>query len=199
MRIGIFGGSFNPIHYGHLILAETARTGFNLDKVIFMPAGRPPHKPDMRLADDWQRLKMVKLAIAGNPAFEASDYELKKHGLSYTYDTLKYFSRHFKKGAKLFFIMGIDLLMQINTWKKSEGLLDLCAFLVGTRPNFPASSIPKNTRSRVEIFKIPLLDISGTYIRKAIREKKSIKYLVPEKVEDFILRNKLYVSDKRAG
>lgn len=192
MRIGIFGGSFNPVHYGHLILAENARAEFGLDRVIFIPAGSPPHKPNARLARDSQRLGMIELAIKGNPAFEVSNYELKKGGMSYTYDTIRHHSNTIGKGAKLFFIMGIDLLMQIHTWKKSEGLLDMCTFLVGTRPHFPVSSIPEKIRSKVRIFRIPLLEISGTYIRRVLREGRSIKYLVPEKVEEYITKNRLY-------
>lgn len=211
MKIAIFGGSFNPIHYGHLILAETARCNFNLDRIIFIPAGKPPHKPDIPLAEDKQRLQMIKIAISGNPAFGVSDYEIRKRGMSYTYDTIKHFRENVMKkkneiaspapgrarndtGNELFFIMGIDLLGEIHTWKKSEGLLDLCTFLVGTRPGFRVSQIPKRIRSKVRIFKIPSINISGTYIRRALREKKTIKYLLPEKVERYIYKNKIYIS-----
>ena len=132
MKIALFGGAFDPIHYGHMSLAESAYEKFKLDRVIFVPSGKPPHKCPAS-AHKIHRLEMVKLAIRDNPHFTVSDYELKKSGKSYTYQTIEYFKQKYP-GDELFFLMGIDLFLTFNTWEKSRQLLDMCKFLVGIRP-----------------------------------------------------------------
>jgi len=190
MKIALFGGSFNPIHYGHLVLAESARVKFSLDKIIFIPAGIPPHKNYIPLAPKKHRLNLVKLAIQNNKYFSVSDYELKKKGKSYTYQTIEYFKKTHPED-EIFFLMGIDLLAQVNSWKKGDKILDLCKFLVGKRIS-SNQNIPSQILKKVYVFDIPLIDISSTLIRDNIKKGQSIKYLTPEKVEKYILKNKLY-------
>jgi nicotinate-nucleotide adenylyltransferase len=190
MKIALFGGTFNPIHYGHLLLAEISYDEFKLDKVIFIPSGQPPHK--LESGFKIHRYNMVKLAIGKNKHFMVSDYEIKKNTITYTYDTIKYFKQKYY-GHDIYFLIGLDLLLEMHTWKGKETVLDLCTFLVGTRPNYPISKVPLRIRSKVNLFKLPLFDISSTEIRERIRQNKTIKYLVPEPVEKYIFKNKLYI------
>ena len=189
MKIALFGGAFDPIHYGHMSLAESAYEKFKLDRVIFVPSGKPPHKCPAS-AHKIHRLEMVKLAIRDNPHFTVSDYELKKSGKSYTYQTIEYFKQKYP-GDELFFLMGIDLFLTFDTWEKSRQLLDMCKFLVGIRPGVNVTR-PVSMTNRVTIFKSPLLDISSTMLRKYIKEGKSVRYLLPQKVEEYILNKGLY-------
>ncbi len=191
MKIALFGGSFNPIHYGHLILAETARVKFSLDKIIFIPAGIPPHKSHISLAPKEHRLNITKLAIKDNKYFSVSDYELKKEGKSYTYQTIEHFKKIYSKD-EIFFLMGIDLLKQIFIWKMKKKILDICKFLVGKREK-ETTDIPSSVLKKVYLFDIPVVDISSTLIRKNIKKGHSIKYLTPPEVEKYILKNKLYI------
>lgn len=193
MKIALFGGSFNPIHYGHLSLAEQARIEFKLDKIIFIPSGKPPHKIQTPLAYKFHRFNMIKLSISNNRFFSINDYEIKKNNISYTFDTIQHFKKKFHKD-KFFFLLGLDLLLEIHTWKKYNVIFDLCQVLVGLRPDFSVKKIPKNIYKKVLLFNPPLLDISSTFLREQIKERKSIKYLVPPEVESYIYKNKLYLS-----
>lgn len=195
MKIALFGGSFDPIHYGHLNLAESAYEKFNLDKVIFIPSGIPPHKCST-VAHKIHRLEMIKLAIRDNPHFAVSDYELKKSGKSYTYQTIEYFKQKYPEDG-LFFLIGIDLFLTFNTWKKNNQLLGMCKFLVGVRPGIPrcfaeVGSVGTKRNKTATIFKSPLIDISSTMLRKYIKEGKSVRYFLPQKVEEYILNKGLY-------
>ncbi|MCX5708273.1 MAG: nicotinate-nucleotide adenylyltransferase [Candidatus Omnitrophica bacterium] len=188
MKIGILGGTFNPIHIGHLILAEEVREKLQLDKVIFVPAYIPPHKQnsDVAAADD--RLCMVKAAIKGNDYFFASDIEIKRKGPSYTVDTVKAFNQKFP-GDELYFITGSDLLKYLDEWKDFRELLRLVKFVVATRPGYPLENIPSYVR-RVGIRAV---DVSAFEIRQCIKESKSFRYLVPEAVFEYIYKKKLYL------
>lgn len=212
MRIGILGGTFNPIHLAHLRIAEEVREGCGLDRLLFMPAAVPPHKTvaeDVPFAD---RLAMVELAIAGNPAFAASDLEAKRAGKSYSVHTLEILQRQ-HPGAELFFIMGMDSFLEIASWREHERLFELAHIVVTARPDAaagePIDLVPvamadqfcydhrsKNLRhrhgKRVIFFAETLLDISSTAIRRKVNEGSSIRYLVPSAVERYILEKGLY-------
>jgi nicotinate-nucleotide adenylyltransferase len=190
MKIALFGGCFNPIHYGHLILAETSREYLNLDQVIFIPAGKPPHKvSDLAPAED--RYQMVKLAIQNNKYFSLSPFELKSKGKSYTYKTINFFKRKYPKD-ELFFLIGSDTLLEIDTWEKGTKILELCSFIVGMRPGVPTEKVKKEILKKVTVFPLLGLDISSKELREYIGEGKSIKYFVPGNVEEYIYQNRLY-------
>ena len=187
MKIALFGGAFDPIHYGHMSLAESAYEKFKLDRVIFVPSGKPPHKCPAS-AHKIHRLEMVKLAIRDNPHFTVSDYELKKSGKSYTYQTIEYFKQKYPND-ELFFLIGLDLFLTFNTWEKSKQLPEMCKFLVGARPNISPRRL---VHLGLTVFKHPLIDISSTMLRKYIKEGKSVRYFLPRKVEGYILNKGLY-------
>ena len=195
MRIGLFGGTFNPVHYGHLILAEEARVKMKLNKIFFIPTGIPPHKTSILLAGKLHRMNIVKLAIKDNKYFSLSDYEIKKSTPSYTYQTIEYFKKLYP-ADELYFIIGADMLKQIHTWKKGIKILDYCKFIVGLRPKFSIKSISKSIYQKVIFIRIPYVDISSTNLRDRVKNSQSIKYLTPEPVIDYIIRHKLYRSQE---
>ena len=200
-KIGLFGGSFNPIHQGHLLLAEQAREALKLDKVIFIPARMPPHKNPRGLAKGEDRLRMVRLAIAGNPHFEASSVEMRRRGVSYTVDTVNKLRRRFGKTAELYFLIGMDTVKELSTWKDIRELTELCRFVPLSRPGVKRAKIgdlvPPLSRVRAqEILRaavpMPLVDISSSDIRNRIAEGRSIRYMMSDAVAAYILRKKLY-------
>lgn len=187
MKIGILGGTFNPIHIGHLILAEEVREKLRLDKVIFVPTYLPPHKGNSDIAPAGERLRMIKLAIKDNKYFSVSDIEIKRNGRSYTIDTLKEFKKTYPKDD-LYFIIGSDLLEYLDDWKDLGEIIKMVRFIVATRPGYALEKIP----SHISTIPIRAVDISGFEIRKAIKENKSFRYLVPEPVLKYILEKRLY-------
>lgn len=190
-KIAILGGSFNPIHIGHLILANTVCEEFNLDKIIFVPCYIQPLKSNKDFASPEDRLAMIKLAIQNNPKFELSDIEIKRKGKSYTVDTLKYFKQ---KYDDLYFVIGADNIKDFHRWKEPDTILKLAKLIVTNRGGIELK-IPKRLRGKkIFVCKIPDIEISSTLIRNNIRSNKSIKYLVPEKVEKYIIKNKLYTN-----
>ncbi len=194
-RLGIFGGVFDPVHLAHLIEAENAREHLKLDKVIFIPSGTPPIKNSDRLLDAEIRLHLVKLAIDGNPNFESSDIEVKnKTGKSYTVDTLLKLSENFKgENVKLYLIIGIDNFAQIRKWKEPEKIFTFSEVVVINRPGYDIREIKNEFSNRILFIPEPIIDISATDIRNRVKERRTIKYLVPEKIEKYILENKLYL------
>ncbi|WP_027625007.1 nicotinate-nucleotide adenylyltransferase [Clostridium lundense] len=194
----IFGGTFDPIHNGHLHIAYEALYKLNLDKIIFIPSGSPPHKSNKKITDGYIRYEMVSMSIRDEKKFELSDYEIKKKGLSYTYETLEYFKNKFPQ-VKWYFLTGVDCLMELNGWKKIDAIMDICEFVVFNRPGFDKCDILKQ-KARVEekynkkiiFLDIPLLDISSTDVRRLIREKKNVRYFLPEGVYNTITQLKLY-------
>lgn len=201
--LGIIGGTFNPIHNGHLLAAEYARCELELEKVIFIPAARPPHKEGMDILDGETRLKMVELAIQGNPDFFVSNLELTRPGPSYTVDTLNHYQACYP-GKGIYFIMGADSLLLINTWKDVDVLADKGRFVVVTRPGYrfewekdPLASLPSILREHLVFLEIPGIDVSSSDIRRRIRDGKSIRYMLPNKVERYIREQGLYI-DKGA-
>jgi nicotinate-nucleotide adenylyltransferase len=194
MKIGIFGGTFNPTHYGHLIVAEFIREEVGLDKIIFIPCSIPPHKQNneylSQIASPEHRFEMVKLAITGNKFFEVSDIEINRGGVSYTIDTVNYFVSNFPE-EKFYLLIGADQFAEFHTWRKPDEIVQKVNLIVFNRPGFV---IPKTEFSKFATFiTIPNIEISASTIRKRIRHGKSIKYLVPPAVEEYILANKLYI------
>lgn len=194
----MLGGTFDPIHYGHLIAAENSRSEFDLDRVLFIPAARPPHKEGESVLAPAHRLQMVKLAIAGNPAFEISTLEQERQGLSYTIDTVEYF-RHRFPDSQLFFIMGMDSLLLFDTWRDYQRLAGLCRFIVVTRPGYAMepghpkmNNLPPLLWENLFMLEIPGLDISSSDIRQRVRLQHPIKYMLPAAVEGYILEHGLY-------
>lgn len=197
-RIGVFGGAFNPVHIAHLIIAEDVREQMHLDKIIFIPYAKPPHKDNDELVNAEARLHMIQLAISDNPYFEASDIEIKrgKNSVTYTVDTLLELREIYKlEQVKFYLIIGIDNLIELHTWKDPGKLFLLSEVVVLNRPGYLIQNVKNDYNRQVVFIPAPNLDISATDIRQKIREKKSIKYLVPKQVEEFIKNNKLYLQE----
>jgi nicotinate-nucleotide adenylyltransferase len=195
--IGIMGGTFDPIHYGHLVTAEIARSKFALDKVVFVPSGHPPHKQSVPGHAE-QRLLMTLLATVTNPFFQVSRIEVDRTGPSYTYDTLTEFRQLSGPGSKFYFITGADAVLEMLTWHNAEQMIDLCSFIAATRPGYPLTDVrrlPENFLKKIEMMQVPALSISSTDIRLRIREGRPIKYLLPEAVETYIYKQGLYLQD----
>lgn len=191
-RLGIFGGTFDPPHVGHLLAAEGVRDHLKLDKVIFVPAAIPPHKQKRGVIPAKYRFEMVKLAIENNPFFELSDAELHRKGPSYTIDTVREMKRT-HPGSEIFFIMGIDLLLEFDTWKEPEKILAECTLVAMNRPGFDLGVVDKDLLARVELVNVPSIDVSSTNIRRRVKSGRSIKYLVTAEVEVYIRRNSIYL------
>ena len=195
MKTGILGGSFNPIHIGHLILAEEVREKLKLERVIFMPVNLPPHKDNRDLAPAADRYRMIELAIKTNKYFSVSDIEIKRDGSSYTIDTLKEFKEKYPDDA-LYFITGSDLLKYLQDWKDLKEIVGMVCFIVATRPGYPLDKIPpylnSSRQAGISTVEIRAVDVSAFEIRKAIKEHKSFRYLVPEAVFDYINKKGLY-------
>lgn len=187
MKIGILGGTFNPIHIGHLILAEEVREKLALDKLIFVPTYLPPHKDNSDIAEAPHRYRMISTAIKGNRYFSLSDIEIKRKTRSYTIDTLREFKNTYPQD-ELYFITGSDLLNYLEDWKDLNEIISMVKFIVGTRPGYPLEKIP----AFISTVAIRPVDISAFQIRQRIRENKSFHYLVPETVFKYINRHKLY-------
>lgn len=199
IRVGIMGGTFDPIHYGHLVTAEAARSQFGLDEVVFTPAGNPPHKKDYEVTPAEARYLMTVLAINDNPFFKVSRMELDRSGYTYTIDTLKQFSEQYGQNAQLFFISGADAVLDILTWKDVGEVLHYCTFIAATRPGYPIEKLAQKLCELEELYgkevfpmEVTGLDISSTDIRRRIKEGLSVKYLLPDSVERYIEKNGLY-------
>lgn len=214
MKWGLLGGTFDPIHMGHLRSAEEVREMFGLNRIIFIPAARPPHKADGEISTFAHREQMVRLAIESNPHFDVSDVEHRREGKSYSIDTVEYFQQQYPNDLELFFIVGQDAFQAIQTWKNWERLLQMCHFVVMTRPGYEnkglAGIVPPafaqefvyreedqgfvGPRGYAIYFReVTFLDISSSRIRQEAREGRSIQYLVPDSVRDYINRQGLYL------
>lgn len=198
LKIGIMGGTFDPIHYGHLVTAEAALSKFNLDKVIFVPSGRPPHKSDKEITSAEHRYLMTVLATITNKHFEVSRIELDRHGYSFAIDTVHQFHQIYGAETEIYFITGVDAILEILTWKKVDQLIEECEFIAATRPGYEvkdlSKSLPPRIAKRILTIGVPALAISSTDIRQRVREKQPIKYLLPEQVEDYIYKHKIYAN-----
>lgn len=199
MKIGIMGGTFDPIHIGHLVAAEEARAVFKLDKVIFVPNRQPPHKPGVPVTPPEHRYAMVVLSIYTNPFFEVSRIEIDRPGPSYAVDTVREL-RNIYPGAELFFITGADAIAEILSWKESDEIVKMCKFIAVTRPGYDIERARERIRTldgaHVEFLRVTEINVSSTEIRRRVKEGKPIKYLVPEAVESYIYKHKLYVGDE---
>lgn len=192
------GGTFDPIHYGHLVAAEMARYEFNLERVIFIPTGTPPHKTGRKIASSEFRYQMVSQAIADNALFDVSRIEIERTGLTYTVDTLRLMQERYAD-YELYFITGADAFREIFTWRKADEILELTHFIGASRPGFDAlvfiSQLQKEYPKfyeRMHFLEVPALAISSTDIRSRVKSERSIRYLLPESVRLFIEKMGLY-------
>lgn len=198
-KIGILGGTFDPIHWAHLLLAERASEQFGLDQVLFIPAAQPPHKRTRLVTEGWQRLEMVQLAIAGNPAFDVSSVELERAGTSYTADTLRQLCAG-HPDAEWYLLLGADNVADLAGWREPAEIARLARICVTRRPGHPLDLgrlSPPFTRdeiARIEgrTIAMPLLELSGREIRERASQGRSIRYLVPAAVEAYIQAKGLY-------
>ncbi|HPR92481.1 MAG TPA: nicotinate-nucleotide adenylyltransferase [Syntrophomonadaceae bacterium] len=196
--IGILGGTFDPVHYGHLMAAEFACSEFKLTKVLLMLSARPPHKREESILDLKHRLRMLELAAKDNDCLQVSDLELNRPGHSFTVDTVRYLRKHWPD-KEIYFIMGSDVLFTIDTWKDADELFRLCKFIVVTRPGYRLekdhpqySRLPAALWDNLFYLEIPGFDFSSTDIRKRVSQGKTIKYLLPPAVEQYIGDHDLY-------
>lgn len=199
MRVGVLGGTFDPIHIGHLFAAEEARIRLGLDRVLFVPAGLPPHKLHVDVTAVQDRLAMVELAIADNAAFFLSRVDVDRFGPSYTVDTLELLRDEYGSEVNLYFIMGSDSLAELLTWRKPERLIRLCRIVALTRPGGRVDledidRLLPGAMARIQLLEMPLLQISSTDLQRRVRMKLPIRYLVPPAVERYICERRLYQS-----
>jgi len=187
-RIGILGGTFNPVHIGHLTIAQMVHEQLKLDKVIFVPSYLPPHKSGKRIVSPKDRSHMLRLAIKGNAHFKISDFEIKKKGKSYSIDTVSYLRDQYPKDAKFFFIIGSDLLPGLHTWRRIDDILKIVSFVAVNRPDF------KGTRSKIKakLIATPGLQTSSSYLRQRLTKGNTVKYLVPDDILQYIKKRRLY-------
>ncbi|MDP3057847.1 MAG: nicotinate-nucleotide adenylyltransferase [bacterium] len=199
-RRGIMGGTFDPIHMGHLVTAEAARHAYALDQVLFVPSGHPPHKEGTKVSSPEHRYLMTFLAIANNPKFHISRIEIDRPGYSYTYDTVVAIKEQYGEGSTIYFITGADGMRDILTWHKIEELLNLCHFVAATRPGFTLENyLSQDTlakfhrRGTIHLLEVPAMAISSSALRHRVRTGLPINYLVPESVQYYVYKNHLYV------
>ncbi len=197
------GGTFNPIHYGHLVTAEEARIQFNLDRVLFIPTGDPSHKEGQKITNAQQRYLMTVMATGSNPYFYVSRTEIDRPQPSYTMDTIKDLHKVYKD-SQIFFITGTDAVLDILTWKNPAEILNLCIFIAATRPGYELDRLNiikkrlkdelgiADINEKIHIIKIPALAISSTDIRNRVRTGKPIRYLLPEGVANHIYKMNFY-------
>jgi nicotinate-nucleotide adenylyltransferase len=219
LRVGIFGGTFNPIHQGHLAIAEEVLKTVGLDWVLLIPAGRPPHKKGRKVLPAKHRLEMVRLAVQGHARMEASDLEITRRGKSYTIETVKALERNYPKGTELYLILGLDAFLQFSTWRSPEELMGRCHIVVVSRPGYrfsdlsrldflgrpdPASlneldagrrflqEMPLSAGTRLILLRVAAHDVSATQIREHLSGGKRFKNLLPPLVESYIMNHGLY-------
>ena len=221
MRIGLFGGTFNPVHLGHLRAAVDVRAGFDLDEIFLIPAALPPHKVSGELADSADRLRMLNLALGADSELKVSDVELNRSGPSYTIDTVHHFQQTLPADTRLHLIMGLDAFLEIDTWKSFRELLSQIPLIVINRPDagvrmggvsreamddyicaklatdysYSATRSAYLARGQkpIYVFEVTALDISSTAIRRQISKGRSINYLVPQKVAEYIRTKGMYL------
>lgn len=192
-RLGILGGTFDPIHCGHLILAQQSKEELKLQKVIFIPSANPPHKVNYPVSSAKDRLKMVQLAVRDNSDFLVSDIELNRKGKSYTIDTLDQLSELYAD-SRLFFLLGSDTIDELPAWKEPDKIFQKVKMVIALRPGFDRISRDNKFVKKSQVIPINGLNISSTQVREKVRQGRSIRYLVPPEVEKFIQTKKLYRS-----
>lgn len=198
MKLGIFGGTFDPVHYGHLILVESCRQELGLDSVRLIPAGQPPHKTPDGMTDGHTRADMLQLAVSGYPELVVDRREIRRVGKSFTVDTLREFKAEHPHD-ELYFLMGADSIRDLTTWKDPEGILDLATVVGVNRLGIAAPTVSKmaewigeSMASRIQIVEIPGCDISATDLRRRISQGRTLRFLTPRAVEAFINECRLY-------
>lgn len=197
-KIGIMGGTFNPVHIGHLFVAEAAREAFSLEQVIFIPTGDPPHKEPSQLASGRDRIRMLQLAVRDNPLFQVNEMEITREGTTYTIDTLIEWKAAHPKD-QVFFIIGGDTLPELKTWRTFEKVARLCSFVVYQRFGYNKTDLEKEAERLFQIYQAEILFMEGSYlevssssVRARLAENQTIRYLVPDNVVNYILEHKLY-------
>ncbi|MEG0845218.1 MAG: nicotinate-nucleotide adenylyltransferase [Raoultibacter sp.] len=198
-RLGIMGGTFDPIHIGHLACAEQARDTFDLDAVIFVPAGNPVFKKNQIITPAAQRLEMCRLAVRSNPAFDVSDIEIRRPGDTYTVDTLRELRAYYPPNVELYFITGADAVFSIVRWRESAAIAGLARLIAVTRPGYALSQekrdyLAQNSAFSVTYAEVTALALSSSDIRQRVHEKRSIRYLTMQSVFDYIHEKGLYLS-----
>lgn len=197
------GGTFDPIHLGHLVVAEAAREAHRLDQVVFVPAGRPPHKKETEVSEARHRYVMTLLATMSHPQFTVSRIELDRQGKSFTVDTLSQLIEEAGEGTELSFILGADSMADVPNWREPERLLGLCRFLVVSRPGFGMDDVKTSLgplyeehKSRLELLDVPAIGVSSSEIRRRVAQGKSIRYLVPDGVLRYIHDHGMYRNEE---
>lgn len=205
-RLGVLGGTFDPIHIGHLIAAECAREAMDLDEVLFVPAGDPPHKDGSLVTPAAHRYMMTLLATVTNPSFSVSRIELERQGKSFTVDTIEALKREYSEETEVYFILGSDSMADIPNWYQPERLLSLCHFLVVGRPGWDRTAVKESLgplydahHERIHAVEIPAIGVSSSDIRARVRAGKSIRYMTPDLVVQYIEGRGLYQSGEAAS
>ena len=199
MRVGVIGGTFDPIHAGHLILAEQARDQLALEQVVFVPAGQPPHKATKQITASQHRLAMVQLAIADHVAFAVSRIDLDREGPCYSVETIALLQENWGPETEIYFLIGEDSLRDLPLWHQPDRLLRLCQIVAIQRPGYHVDLNALDRQlagaaNRIQTIASPLIDISSTDIRERVRENRSIRYLVPDAVRRYIEQHDLYTT-----
>lgn len=198
MKLGLLGGTFDPIHLGHLIAAEDVRVQLGLDRVVFIPARQSPLKQDQLSSSVEHRLAMVEMATASNPYFAVSRVEIERGSPSYTIETVRYLLEKEVPGTAIYFLVGLDQAAALPGWKDPGPLMELCRLVLMSRPGWPAPDFDfleryiARARERILSVRVPAIDISSTEIRRRASRGLSIRYLVPEAVEEYIMGHRLY-------
>lgn len=194
------GGTFDPIHYGHLIIAEESRREFCLDKVVFVPAGRPPHKKEYTVTDAEHRYALTVLATASHRDFVCSRIEIERQQPSYSIDTIREIKESYAPGTKIYFITGADAIAEILTWHQHEKLKSMCKFIAATRPGYNLRELkdrlPPEYMDQIVLLETPGVHVSSTELRERVAAGNPIKYMVPETVEIYIEKHGLYRTEK---
>ncbi len=193
MKICLFGGTFDPPHIGHLLVAQTICEAEEFDKIVFVPAYKAPHKIKNQTSDIERRLEMLELAILDNPKFEISDIEIKRKGVSYSLETIQQYKR--QNGVvkdNLYFLLGSDSLKEFHTWHEPDQILAECHVIVALRPGFDPTTVHREILSKVQVANIPRFDVASTIIRKRWVEGKTIRYMVTLPVWEYINKHNLY-------
>jgi len=204
-RLGVLGGTFDPVHYGHLVAAQEVGWSLRLDRVLFVPAARSPHKLTAEVSPVQHRVAMIEIAIADNPLFALSTVDVDRPGPSYTVDTLAILKQAYGEDVELFFIVGMDALAELPSWREPERVLSLARLVGVTRPPFPtvdlgslAARLP-GSEGRIDLVAMPGLDISASDLRLRVAQGRPIRYLLPPGVEAYIARHGLYRSSASAS
>ena len=194
MKICLFGGTFDPPHIGHLIIAESILSDLDINKIIFIPSSIPPHKPLHSYSSASSRVEMLQISIKGTPAFQISDIELNRPGASYSVDTIKQIKSQMSLSKEeLYFVIGGDSLIEFQMWKNPHEILSLAQVIIAPRPSFTKDMVKPEFLEQVQFLDTPQIDISSSMIRERVREKKSIRYYVIPEVLEYIQEKRLYI------